>query len=136
MTDVAAISAGVEFSLFVKTDETVWGTGMNRFGQLGTGTKLEPTTPVQIMENVKGISAGENFSLFLTNEGAVFGVGQNGSRQLGVEGKKFFTPVEITFCGRTRSEIEAEKQAWKKTMRNDRSSFIVPILTDPPRTHE
>jgi alpha-tubulin suppressor-like RCC1 family protein len=88
------------------------------------------------MENVKGVSAGENFSLFLTNDGAVFGVGQNRSGQLGVEGQKFYTPVEISFCGRTRSEVEAEKQAWDETMRNDRSSLIVQILTDPPRTHE
>jgi alpha-tubulin suppressor-like RCC1 family protein len=88
------------------------------------------------MENVTGISAADVSSLFLTKDGSVFGTGHNLIGQLGVEGRWIYSPTKLSFCERTRSEIEAEKEAWNETMRNDRSSFIVPILTDPPRTRE
>ena len=34
---LAAVSAGYDHTLFVKTDGSLWGMGSNDYGQLGTG---------------------------------------------------------------------------------------------------
>ena len=45
-TGVHAIGAGDRFTLFVKADGTVWGTGENQFGAFGDGTTTNRTSPV------------------------------------------------------------------------------------------
>ncbi|MGK7313552.1 MAG: RCC1 domain-containing protein, partial [Candidatus Longimicrobiales bacterium M2_2A_002] len=48
MSDVAAVSAGGGHTMILRTDGTLWGTGLNAFGQLGDGTTADRTTPVQV----------------------------------------------------------------------------------------
>lgn len=73
------------FSLFLKTDGTVWACGDNTFSQFGDGTTNSQTVPVQItsISNVQGIVAGATHSLFLKNDGTLWACGNNGSGQLG-----------------------------------------------------
>ena len=65
---------------------TVWGWGENGAGQLGDGTKVTQTLPVQVDDllSVKAISAGGNFSVALKTDGTVWSWGDNQSGQLGV----------------------------------------------------
>jgi hypothetical protein len=58
---------------FLKTDNTLWGMGENRLGELGDGTKVPRETPVQIAENISG---AWNFA-YLTQEGTFFTWNQN-----------------------------------------------------------
>src|SRR5205823_5840347 len=51
--NVAAVTAGADWSLFVKTDGTVWGMGFNGRGELGVGDTAQHYTPVQ----AKGVLA-------------------------------------------------------------------------------
>jgi alpha-tubulin suppressor-like RCC1 family protein len=83
-SNVTAIAAGTYHSLFLKSDGSLWGMGMNNNGQLGDGTTSEHHTPEQIVaSNVTAIVAGNSHSLFLKNNGSLWGMGYNSYGELG-----------------------------------------------------
>lgn len=59
LTDVASISAGRYHSVVLKNDGTVWAWGWNYYGELGDGTTVQRTTPVQVsgLNNIISVSA-------------------------------------------------------------------------------
>jgi len=72
------------FSLFLKSDGSLWGTGANNFGQLGDGSNNNTNRPEQIVATgVKSISGGGGHNLFLKSDGSLWGMGYNGSGELG-----------------------------------------------------
>jgi alpha-tubulin suppressor-like RCC1 family protein len=87
---VTKIAAGSDFSLFLKSDGSLWGMGDNGWGQLGDGT-FEPgindactNVPEEIVaSNVTTIAAGGAHSLFLKSDGSLWAMGKNLSGQLG-----------------------------------------------------
>jgi alpha-tubulin suppressor-like RCC1 family protein len=90
LTGVTAIAAGVQHSLALKNDGTVWAWGYNFYGQLGNGTftTIDPSgvnTPVQVtgLTGVKAVAAGGYHSLALKNDGTVWAWGYNLYGQLG-----------------------------------------------------
>ena len=100
-----AVSAGYDFSLFLKTDGSLWATGGNEAGQLGDGTTMQQVTPELILSGgVAAVSAGgtqyqtfvpggvpvgsggvtgDGFSLILKTDGSLWATGTNSSGQLG-----------------------------------------------------
>lgn len=81
LTDVVAIAAGMDYSLALKSDGTVWAWGNNENGNLGRpSSSLITTTPVQVevdgygnkLTDVTKISAGSNFALALKKDGTVW----------------------------------------------------------------
>ena len=42
------VTSGEGYSLFLKNDGSLWGTGGNNYGQLGDGTTINQNSPVQI----------------------------------------------------------------------------------------
>ena len=88
---VVKISAGVEHSLVLLDDGTVWAWGNNCCGQLGDGTNDNSAVPVQVvgvggvgyLDDIIDISAGFYFSLALRSDGTVFAWGKNDYGQLG-----------------------------------------------------
>jgi len=84
LTGVKSMAAGVNHSLFVKNDGTVWGCGINIDGQLGDSTFFSHDTIVQSkIIDVKAVSGGISHSLFLKNDGTVWATGYNAKGQLG-----------------------------------------------------
>ena len=80
LTGVIAVSAGQYYGLALKSDGTVWAWGQNPTGNLGTGTHLSSTIPVQVpnLTNVIDIIAGSTgtpISLALKKDGTVWGWG-------------------------------------------------------------
>ena len=51
---VTFIAAGDGFSLFSKSDYTIWGCGNNNHGQLGDGTTINKNIPSQAFINISG----------------------------------------------------------------------------------
>lgn len=96
LTDIKAIAAGANFSLFLKNDGTVFACGYAADGQLGTGRNDIPGGPRPVLKeavyqtflsNVIAIAAGSNHSMFLVDEGnntfKVYACGSNANGQLG-----------------------------------------------------
>jgi alpha-tubulin suppressor-like RCC1 family protein len=74
-SNVTAISAGRGFTLFKKSDASLWGLGDNTKGQLGLGSGVATTfMPQQIVTNVGTFSAGNAHSLFIAANPTFFGV--------------------------------------------------------------
>ena len=80
---VTAVSAGGIFSLFIKSDGSLWGMGNNDYGQLGDGTTSDTYLPVQITNGVIAIAAGDYDSLFIKSDGSLWDTGNDQSGQLG-----------------------------------------------------
>ncbi|NEW09151.1 S8 family serine peptidase [Paenibacillus sp. SYP-B3998] len=81
------VKAGDNHSLMLKDDGTVWAWGNNMYGQIGDGTTVTKSTPVQVanLSNVRAISTlgYGNHSLALKYDGTVWAWGANYSGQLG-----------------------------------------------------
>jgi hypothetical protein len=63
MDDVAAVSAGYNHTIAVRTDGGLWAWGNNFEGQIGDGTIIDKHRPVKIMDNVMLPSAPAPVSL-------------------------------------------------------------------------
>ena len=116
LQDNVAISSGAGFTLVLKRDGTVWGSGSNKFGQLGmdnreTGKPVVPIGSVIAgLSNVIAISASAYHGLALKSDGTVWRWGHDGDQGLDYD-KSWYTTNE--FHGRFSSKVEQ-----------------VPVLTD------
>jgi alpha-tubulin suppressor-like RCC1 family protein len=94
------IAGGNFGSLAAKSDGTVWAWGLNSNGQLGDGTTIDRTAPVQVsgLSDVLSVSAAEsNYSLALKSNGTVFAWGWNGYGVLGDgTSTERHTPVQVS----------------------------------------
>jgi alpha-tubulin suppressor-like RCC1 family protein len=99
LTGVRDIAAGYLFSLFLKTDGTLWVCGDNSFGQLGDGTTNNHLFAVQIMSNVQAVRAGDFHTLILKTDGTLWACGNNRVGQLGFGALSDInhTPMQIKF---------------------------------------
>ncbi len=87
-SNVTAIAAGLNHSLFLKSNGSLWAMGDNSYGQLGDGTtdngNYETNRPEQIVASgVTAIAAGYRHSLFLMSNGSLWAMGNNAYGQLG-----------------------------------------------------
>ena len=109
---VTAISGGYDFSLFLKSDGTMWGMGDQGSGQLGDGTygssvnNYATNVPVKITNGVAAISAGFEHSLFIRNDGSLWAMGDNTYGELG-NGTKNPTDVPIEIMSSNVQSIAA-----------------------------
>ena len=78
-------SAGLYHSLSIHADGTLWATGLNTFGQLGTGTTTASTSWTQVgtASNWVQVAAGYYHSLALQADGSLWAWGINQYGQLG-----------------------------------------------------
>ena len=94
MDDVAAISAGLDYSMAVTKDGTLYAWGDNAEGQLGLASvdsksaDGEPyqSVPAKVMDNVKTVSCGSRYQAFaITNDNDLYGWGKNTVGSVGIE---------------------------------------------------
>ena len=87
-------------SLILKNDGTLWGCGLNDYGQLGLGNTTNRTTFTQIItntDNIKEVYCGYKHTLILKNDGTLWGTGCNKYGELGLEnGTNRTTFTQIT----------------------------------------
>lgn len=85
--DATGISGGFFFTVFQKSNGTVFTAGDNEFGQLGTGTEGSPdqSMPVQVpgLANVIQVSGGGYHSAALRSDGTVMSWGFNFDGEMG-----------------------------------------------------
>jgi alpha-tubulin suppressor-like RCC1 family protein len=78
-SNVVAIAAGWGYSLFLKSDGSVWATGAIDAGWIQSTNRLEQI----VSSNVVAIAAGQSHNLFLKSDGSLWAVGWNVAGQLG-----------------------------------------------------
>ncbi len=96
MNGVAKVSTGYTSTMILKTDGTLWATGNNSKGELGDGTNVNKTTPVQVMSLVALVSTGYNHTMILKTDGTLWATGANYYGALG-DGTNVdkSTPIQI-----------------------------------------
>jgi alpha-tubulin suppressor-like RCC1 family protein len=102
LTDVKAIASGVNHTIAVKTDGTVWAWGDNAYGQLGDNATTDRTTPVQVsgLTGVVAVTGGRSHSIALKSDGTVWTWGANNTGQLGDgTNTQRTTPVQVVGLG-------------------------------------
>jgi alpha-tubulin suppressor-like RCC1 family protein len=94
------LSATQNYSLAVKGDGTVVGSGENTYGQLGDGTTTNRSSAVAAagLSGIVGISAGWYHALAVKNDGTVRAWGFGGNGQLG-DGTVISKPTPIQVPG-------------------------------------
>lgn len=91
LSAITAIAAGMEHTVALKNDGTVWTWGHNEFGRLGDGTTADRVAPVQVvgpggsgwLSGVTAISAGGRHTAAVAVGGSVWAWGSNSMGQLG-----------------------------------------------------
>ncbi len=78
------IAAGINHSMFIAQDGTLWAWGYNGYGRLGTGGG-STSSPVQVgwSSDWVAIAAGRYHTLGIKSDGTLWAWGYNGSGQLG-----------------------------------------------------
>ena len=85
LSGVVAIAAGLDHSLALKADGSVWAWGSNALGQLGDGTRVDRLTPMMVsnLAGITVISAGYGHSMAARSDGTLWAWGGNGYAELG-----------------------------------------------------
>lgn len=86
-TDWKSVSGGLDFSVAIKTDGTLWSSGNNSMGQLGTGNFDSSMVFVQEKSGAQdwaSVACGKDYALAIKTDGTLWGVGDNSIGQLGV----------------------------------------------------
>ncbi|KHL91118.1 hypothetical protein QW71_36545, partial [Paenibacillus sp. IHB B 3415] len=98
LTNVISIAVGLNHTLGLKSDGTVWAWGLNSAGQLGVGSTTSSLVP-QRVNNLSGIiavAANGGSSYALKNDGTVWSWGNNYYGQLGDNTTTTrLTPVQV-----------------------------------------
>ncbi|KAL9644151.1 hypothetical protein ABK040_005615 [Willaertia magna] len=94
LTNVTAIAAGSDFSLFITANEngnsSVYTCGTATNGETGIGVKPLGTNANGYIQsfnnlNITNVVGGNGFSFFLSNNGTAYALGKNLKRRLGIE---------------------------------------------------
>ena len=80
----ASAKVGYNHSVILKTDGSLWTTGLNTNGRLGDGTTTNQSSPVQILSSgVKTLGEVDKTTLFIKSDHTLWGMGNNSAGQLG-----------------------------------------------------
>jgi hypothetical protein len=91
LTNIVSIACGDQHAFAIKSNGSVVAWGYNFYGQLGDGSNVNRTTPVQVigvggtgnLSNVGKIKGGGQHSICVLNNGTILAWGRNTTGQLG-----------------------------------------------------
>ena len=97
-SEAKAAAVGLDFTLILLEDGSVWGCGSNENGELGLGTEVvsvDAPTRLPFLANVEEVHAGLTFAVYRDDTGAVFGTGSNlfGQMCVSTEGEPYTSPT-------------------------------------------
>ena len=87
LSGVVAVASGYNFNFAIKSDGTLWGFGLNQFGQLGDGTfnNTRPS-PVQVpgLSGVVAATGSYGTAYAIESDGSLWAWGKNDAGQVGI----------------------------------------------------
>ncbi len=83
LSGIKMIDGGKYHTMLLKTDGTLWATGNNEEGQLGTGDNISKYKFTKVLTNVVEVACGRSHTLALKRDGSVWVTGANEKGQLG-----------------------------------------------------
>ena len=110
---VVQLAAGLLHVCAVRSDQTLWCWGGNGHGQLGDGTSVGKTAPVQVAAvgtGVVQVAAGYNFTCARKRDGTLWCWGDNQSGELGNSGSTAAstpTPAPVAALGSEVIDVSA-----------------------------
>ena len=85
--NIKSVYCGLNHTIILKNDGTLWGCGQNGDGQLGLGDTTNRYTFTEITTNandIKQVYCGRNHTIILKGDGTLWSTGYNGYGQLGL----------------------------------------------------
>ncbi len=70
-------------TMAIRRDKTLWGWGNNRYGQLGTGTKVDTSTPVRVGDDFVAVASTTHHGIGVQSDGGLWSWGDNSMGELG-----------------------------------------------------
>lgn len=93
------ITKGLNHSIGLKSDGSMWSWGYNGYVQLGDGTNLSKNSPIQIgtATDWQAVSAGQNYNVALKNNGTIWAWGTNSYGEIGngTSNNFVYSPIQI-----------------------------------------
>lgn len=123
LTTWVETSGGNQFSLYRKSDGTIWSTGLNSNGQLGLGDTTSRSSPVQIGALTTWAflgAAGPTAGAAIKTDGTLWAWGANASGQLG-QGNTTQTSSPVQVGALT---------TWAKIQRRTGRASVAAVKTD------
>jgi alpha-tubulin suppressor-like RCC1 family protein len=109
---------------FVKSDYSLWTRGINTFGQLGDGTTINKSSPIQIGTNSWILIRANSFNTYaIRSDGALFTWGANYAGQLG---QNIFPGGESN----RSSPVQVGTSSWIQVTPNTDGTLVAGIRTD------
>jgi alpha-tubulin suppressor-like RCC1 family protein len=92
-----AVATGSNFTVAIRSDNTLWAWGLNNIGQLGQGNTTSRSSPVQIgTSSWTSITVGKTFCLGIRSDGTLWAWGEGSHGVLGQNNTtSFSSPVQI-----------------------------------------
>lgn len=124
------LTTGLNFTVALKQNGTVWSFGKNDLGQLGSGDNVNKNEPVAVkcanstdeLKNIKQISSGYYHSVALSDDGKIYTWGSNAKGQLGngsntnsnfaVEVQGLNNIIKVEACEETTIALDKEGNVW------------------------
>lgn len=119
-----SVACGLQHTLALKSDGTVWAWGINGYGQSGNGTTASSSVQVQVpsLSGVVAIAASDYHCLAVKSDGTVWAWGYNNYGQLGIGTKvNSLVPVQVSNLtdmvavaagGRTSCAVRRDGTVW------------------------
>jgi len=122
-TNWKQVSAGTRnYMAAIKTDGTLWTWGINSVGQLGDGTTINKSSPIQTISggaNWKQISSGQYTVRAIKTDGTLWTWGWNSYGQLAIENLTHMSSPVQTVAGGNN---------WKQVGSSDNSGFGITFM--------
>ncbi len=108
MTNVKQISAGSNYTMILKEDDSLWAVGTNDYGQLGdSSASQQQLNPIYIMSEVAQVSSGNLHTMILKKNDTLYGIGFNIYGQLGTRAVGLTNPVQVMEMPAENGELRA-----------------------------
>lgn len=72
LDNVKQVSSNVSYSMIIKTDNTLWATGSNKFGQFGIKDNVETDEYIFIMDEIKFVETSIDYSLIIKSDNSLW----------------------------------------------------------------